>query len=140
MIITQYLSNILQYTAHETYKQKSACLEYSIGALCIRGEGGYCVLSSEKDMSKMLLKWSAGALLASLAALALEGVGSWRRLLARVEPAPGVRGQDRAARMSEKQHTEGKTPALNSVLLVKSIMMHQFSDVRETGCQSDGKD
>ena len=48
------------------------------------------MLSSEKDV----------------AALAEEVVG-WRRLLARVEPAPGVRGQARAARMSEKQHTEG---------------------------------
>ena len=72
---------------------------------------------SEEDVSMMLL-----------AALALEVVG-WRRLLARVEPAPGVRGQDRAARMSEKQHTEGKTPALNSVLLVKSIMMHQLEHI-----------
>ena len=61
------------------------------GALCIRGEGSYCVLSSEKDMSKMLLKWSAAAPLASLAALASEGVAGWRRLLARVEPTPGVR-------------------------------------------------
>ena len=49
------------------------------------------MLSSEKDMSKMLLKWSAAAPLTSLAALASEGVASWRRLLARVEPTPGVR-------------------------------------------------
>ena len=33
-------------------------------------------------------------------------------------------GQDRAVRMSE-----GKTPALNSVLLVKSIMMHQLEHI-----------
>ena len=61
-----------------------------IPPLCIRGEG-YCVLSSEKDISMTLLEWSAAAPLASLAALALEGVASWRRLLARVEPTPGVR-------------------------------------------------
>ena len=60
-----------------------------IPLLCIRGEG-YCVLSSEKDISMMLLTWSAAAPLASLAALALE-VAGWRRLLARVEPTPGVR-------------------------------------------------
>ena len=63
------------------------------------------MLSSEKDISMMLLTWSAAAPLASLAALASEGVAGWRRLLARVEPTPGVRGQDRAARMSEKQLT-----------------------------------
>ena len=61
-----------------------------IPLLCIRGEG-YCVLSSEKDISMTLLEWSAAAPLASLAALALEGVASWRRLLARVEPTPGVK-------------------------------------------------
>lgn len=51
------------------------------------------MLSSEKDICMMLSKSAAAAPLVALASLAaLEGVGGWRRDLARAEPAPGGSG------------------------------------------------